>query len=119
VPGISPPPDDTISGTPSTVDTISSQPKKRKAAEAIGSSKPAQRSSKRIAASAAAVSAPPTPLTTGSTMDSEDEFMSGLSSEEDGTLQDDSDNEEGSVDGRHLYSVLLLVIICNPSVDHL
>jgi hypothetical protein len=51
-------------------------------------------------------------------MDSEDEFMSGLSSEEDGTLQDESDNEEGSVDGRHLYSVPPLVIIGNPSVEH-
>jgi hypothetical protein len=43
-------------------------------------------------------------------MDSEDEFMSGLSSEEDGTLQDESDNEEGSVDGRCLYSVLPVVV---------
>jgi ariadne-1 len=100
---ISSSPDEFSIKTP-TAGTISSQPRKRKAAEVIASSdKHATRSSKRIAASAAAVAAPPTPLTTEG-MDSEDEFMSGMSSEEDDVLQDESENEEGSADGMYSFT---------------
>ena len=35
-------------------------------------------------------------------MESEDEYMSGLSSEEDDNLQDESDNEGGSGDGAYI-----------------
>lgn len=82
---------------PSTVDTIPPQSKKRKAAEAIASSDnlSAARESKRIAS--AVKEGPPTPLTTASPMDSEDDFMSGMSSEDD-VLQE-SDNDDGSADG--------------------
>ncbi|TVY73537.1 E3 ubiquitin-protein ligase dbl4, partial [Lachnellula suecica] len=98
VPGISSLPDEFKH--PSTNDTIPPQTKKRKAAEAIAPSDnlSATRASKRIA-SAALKEGPPTPLTTASPMDSEDEFMSGMSSEDDGLdgLQE-SDNEDGSAD---------------------
>ncbi|PBP23096.1 IBR domain-containing protein, partial [Diplocarpon rosae] len=72
-------------------DIISSQPRKRKAAEAEEAySNPAKRISKRAASAAS----PPTPLT----MDSDDDFMSGLSSDEEDALQDESDDENGSAD---------------------
>ncbi|TVY54427.1 E3 ubiquitin-protein ligase dbl4, partial [Lachnellula cervina] len=81
-----------------TIDTIPPQSKKRKAAEAIVASDTlsAQRSSKRIASAAAVKEGPPTPLTTGSPMDSEDEFMSGMSSDDD--MLQESDNDDGSAD---------------------
>ncbi|TVY15677.1 E3 ubiquitin-protein ligase dbl4 [Lachnellula arida] len=83
---------------PSTIDTIPPQSKKRKAAEATVASDTlsAQRSSKRIASAAAVKEGPPTPLTTGSPMDSDDEFMSGMSSDED--MLQESDNDDGSAD---------------------
>ena len=40
-------------------------------------------------------------------MDSDDDFMSGLSSDEDDALQDGSDNEDGSADGELAFHVLL------------
>jgi hypothetical protein len=88
---------------PSTIDTIPPQTKKRKAAEAIVSSDKlsATRSSKRIA-SAAVKEGPPTPLTTASPMDSEDDFMSGMSSDDD--MLQESDNEDGSADGMFISS---------------
>ena len=39
-------------------------------------------------------------------MDSDDDFMSGVSSEEDDVLQDGSDNEDGSADGMLLFHFL-------------
>ncbi|TVY91843.1 E3 ubiquitin-protein ligase [Lachnellula willkommii] len=83
---------------PSTIDTIPPQSKKRKAAEATVASDTlsAQRSSKRIASAAAVKEGPPTPLTTGSPMDSDDEFMSGMSSDDD--MLQESDNDDGSAD---------------------
>ncbi|EHL00868.1 putative protein ariadne-1 [Glarea lozoyensis 74030] len=79
------------------VDNISSHLKKRKAAEElVPSGQSAQRSSKRLD-SAASKEAPPTPLTTATPMSSEDDFMSGMSSDEDDVLQE-SENEEGSAD---------------------
>jgi len=36
-------------------------------------------------------------------MDSDDDFMSGVSSDEDDVLQDGSDNDEGSADGTLLF----------------
>jgi hypothetical protein len=83
------------------VDNISSHPRKRKAAEElVPSDKPAQRSSKRVG-SAVSKEGPPTPLTTSTPMSSEDDFMSGMSSDEDDMLQE-SDNEDGSADGMQL-----------------
>jgi len=78
------------------VDTISSQAKKRKAAEAIVSSNPSKKPNKGVA-SAAGNAAPPTPLTMG--MDTDDEYMSGMSSGDD-MLEEGSDNEDGSADGK-------------------
>jgi ariadne-1 len=84
--------------TGSRVDTISSQTKKRKAEASLTSVQDTTRSTKRLAS--ARVHTPPTPLTTGSQdMDSEDDFMSGVSSDEDDVLQDESDGDDGSVDG--------------------
>lgn len=82
---------------------ISSQTKKRKAAEAISASdKSTTRSSKRIASAAPnqagseKIETPPSPLTNG--MDSDDDFMSGGSSDLD-VLMDESENENESEDG--------------------
>ncbi len=86
---------------PPTVDTISSQHLKRKAAEAIPSSNPATRSSKRIASAVEA--APPTPLTMDS--DEEVDFMSDVNSSDDDNMQDESDNDYGSGDGMSDYSI--------------
>jgi hypothetical protein len=80
------------------VDNISSHLRKRKAAEElVPSGQSAQRSGKRLD-SAASKEGPPTPLTTATPMSSEDDFMSGMSSDEDDVLQE-SENEEGSADG--------------------
>lgn len=99
-----------VQAPPFTVDTISSTTRKRKAAEATVE-RSVTRASKRIA-SAAAAAAPPTPLTNpASTMDSEDDFMSGMSSEDD-VLQDESDNDDGSNDGMNNVSAFC----CYPSV---
>jgi ariadne-1 len=50
-------------------------------------------------------------------MDSEDDFMSGLSSEEDDVLQDDSDNDEGSADG--MISFVPCFLTCFELTDAL
>ena len=60
------------------------------------SGQPVQKSSKR-AVSAISKEGPPTPLTTATPMSSEDDFMSGMSSDDD--MLQESDNEEGSADG--------------------
>jgi hypothetical protein len=84
------------------VDNISSHLRKRKAAEELEpSDQPAPRSSKRLV-SAVSKEAPPTPLTTATPMSSEDDFMSGMSSDEDDMLQE-SENDDGSADGMQTF----------------
>jgi len=102
---------------PSPVDTIPPQSKKRKAAEEIVSSDnlSAARSNKRIASEIK--EGPPTPLTTASPMDSEDDFMSGMSSEDD-VLQE-SDNDDGSADGMFAPGISLKAPFRTPFADAL
>lgn len=92
-----------ISDEPSN-DTIPPTTRKRKAAEAsIASPLEEALTKKQALASAAPEAAPPTPLTNVSnTMDSDDEFLSAPSSEDD-LLQDESDNEELSDPEGELY----------------
>jgi hypothetical protein len=47
-------------------------------------------------------------------MDSDDDFMSGVSSDEDNVLQDESDNDDGSADGMfdvlpHIFPLYLIL----------
>lgn len=83
----------------SPTDTIPPTTRKRKAAEAtLSSVNKGQHPKKRVASAAS----PPTPVTAGSpSMDSDDDFMSGVSSEDD-VLQDESDNDNASGDGMWL-----------------
>lgn len=87
---------------------ISSQLKKRKAVEGVDSAI-STRSSKRLAPSA-----PPTPLTVASPMDSDDDMMSGLSGfssdADDNELQDESGNEDA--DGMFVPLVGFRVAAC-------
>lgn len=46
-------------------------------------------------------------------MDSDDDFMSGVSSDEDDVLQDGSDNEDGSADGTLTLFTLLALLLAS------
>ncbi|KAJ0338447.1 hypothetical protein COL922a_005574 [Colletotrichum nupharicola] len=94
------PPAETLPSPTSLVGTIPPTTRKRKAAEAtISSESPDALPNKRIASAANQTQhAPPTPVTTASNgMDSEEDFMSALSSEDE-MMQDDSGEDMSGAD---------------------
>lgn len=102
-------PSETLPSPPSAVGTIPPTTRKRKAAEATISSNNQDTATKKRIASAAGQDAPPTPVTTASNgMDSEEDFMSAPSSDDE-IMQDDSGEDMSGPDG--MYTPL------NPPLD--
>ncbi|KAK1457286.1 IBR domain-containing protein, partial [Colletotrichum cuscutae] len=96
-----PPPPETLPSPPSAVGTIPPTTRKRKAAEATISSNNQDTATKKRIASAAGQDAPPTPVTTASNgMDSEEDFMSAPSSDDE-IMQDDSGEDMSGADGMY------------------
>lgn len=90
---------------------ISPSTRKRKAAEAtITSPTGDEPANKRVIASAARIAAPPTPVTTG--MDSEEDFMSPGSSEDE-FMNDDSGDALSGPDGTVFIPSSNLVHLAN------
>ncbi|KAK1720433.1 IBR domain-containing protein [Colletotrichum acutatum] len=86
---------------PGTFGTIPPTTRKRKAAEATISSNNQDTTTKKRIASAAGQDAPPTPVTTASNgMDSEEDFMSAPSSDDE-IMQDDSGEDMSGPDGMY------------------
>ncbi|EXF76347.1 IBR domain-containing protein [Colletotrichum fioriniae PJ7] len=91
-------PSETLPSPPSAVGTIPPTTRKRKAAEATISSNNQDTATKKRIASAAGQDAPPTPVTTASNgMDSEEDFMSAPSSDDE-IMQDDSGEDMSGPD---------------------
>ncbi|KAG7042749.1 IBR domain-containing protein [Colletotrichum scovillei] len=91
-------PSETLPSPPSAVGTIPPTTRKRKAAEATISSNNQETATKKRIASAAGQDAPPTPVTTASNgMDSEEDFMSAPSSDDE-IMQDDSGEDMSGPD---------------------
>jgi ariadne-1 len=85
---------------PLTTVTIPPITRKRKAAEAtITSTDTETPPQKKVVASAGLPAAPPTPVTTRD-MDSEEEYMSPISTDDDEIMQDDSGDELSGPDGK-------------------